>query len=136
MKRILIVLAILCLVGSVQAQDTEIIAISNKAFLTVEIAQLGAVVMGTNAESTLLEVKPFVGTGLNFSLMEIKKRYGANAFALFYTDGDMVYPMAAFGFTLMNKRFAAGYDFGTVKNKFDKAWQERLRILVSFNPFE
>ena len=127
---------IVCQEAKAQAAADSTIPVGKKYFLSVELAQLGAIVYASTEANTMLEARPFIGTGLNFSLMEFKQRYGLNAFALFYTEGEKVYPMAAMGFTLLSKRFAIGYDFGPVGEAFERTWQERLRLIVSFNPFQ
>lgn len=136
MKRFFLILALLALTTSAaQAAETDSTITIGKFRLSVEYAQLGAIIGASTDPNTMCEAKPFAGSGLNFQLAEIKGRYGVNVFTLFYTDGEKIYPMAALGITLLAKRFAVGYDFGSVTDTFDKTYKGRVKVIVSFNPF-
>jgi len=125
-----------CLWTFVNAAEPDSVIIGKKYFLSVELAQLGAVVSGSAQDGTLLEARPFIGTGLNFSILELRRRYGLNIFTLFYTEGESVYPTLAGGFTVLSARCALGYNFGRIDGKLDKSYKERLCLVVSFNPFK
>lgn len=133
---IIIAILFVFIVRDAKCQEPDSIVVGGRFALTVELAQLGAVVTGSGDENTLLEAHPFIGTGLNFALMEFRKRYGLNLFTLFYTEGESIYPMLAIGITVLGKRFALGYNFGKIQGTFEKSYKERLNIIVSFNPFE
>ena len=94
----------------------------------------GVVCSGSDDPNTQLEAKPFIGTGGSLTFMT-RKNWGLIGSALFYTEGEMIYPMASFGITMFKGKFATslGWNFGKTSSVLKSSVQRRLVVLMSIN---
>lgn len=96
----------------------------------------GTIIQTTSFSDALLEAKPFLGSGLGFSVLR-NRRYGFNFSLLFYSGEEKkVFPMLALGPVLMLSEKVScslALDFGKTDENLNNWFAKRLRVLVSYN---
>jgi len=142
MKNLLAILSLVILisfvsVGLCKAQDSANVDLGKNWKFSVGYLPFAVIVEGSEEPNTILEAKPYLGTGGSFMFVW-KEIIGVHFSSLFYTDkeSEKVYPMFGSGFIVFphhNVSISLFYDMGKEEREFKKEWQARLKLILSYN---